>query len=45
MATNNSNEQNNIVMSKMKEENENLNSNIERLYKENNGYREKVNLN
>ncbi len=44
MTSNNSNEQNNLVLTKLKEENENLNQNIERLYKENNVYREKVNF-
>ncbi len=45
MTSNNSNEQNNLVMTKLKEENENLNQNVERLYKENNVYREKVHIN
>ena len=42
MATNNLNEQNNIYLSKLKEENNTLNQNIERLYKENKEFREKV---
>lgn len=42
MTSNNSSEPNNLVLTKLKEENESLNLNIERLYKENNGYREKV---